>query len=97
MTDKELIIDLKLSGLNSYVVCYKMECTYLEVEKVWKEEKKRRALLIDNVISASDVAVHRKTKDISIPTGITRGGLVTHVIMDLDHYLGLTNAEAKPE
>ena len=38
----------------------------------------------------SDIVANRGILEVDSPIGITEHGLVTYVIMDLEHYLGLT-------
>ena len=89
MNDKELIIALKLEGMSDKLVREKMECSMPLVWNTWRAEKDRRLKLVPQTMILSDVVANRGILDVSSPVGITEHGLVTHVIMDLDHYLEL--------
>ena len=97
MNDKELIIALLKDGISPRDVSKKFEMPIEEVYKIWNAEKERTIKMFSDHIAISDLNGRSSLGKISDPIGVTSHNLVTHVIMDLDHYLGLTNAEAKPE
>ena len=90
MNDNGLIIALKLDGMNDKQVREKMECGFVLVRETWQDEKDRRKKLVPQTMILSDIVCNRGILEVKSPVGITEHGLVTHVIMDLDHYLELT-------
>ena len=83
--DRKLVVGLLHAGVCLHDTCIKMESPVECIRKARNEEKSR-------IRSKFDIVTDFKNIDYSIsePSGVTRRGLVTHVIMDLAHYQELT-------